>query len=239
MSPRRRIQCTAYSIGVGSICRYIPLSFFIKNTHPSILSHIQFSSLNTNVAACGPLFSDCCDCTGGTGFPPQKVPCNNTVGYENVFEQFGKWMKGTGCKRTIFQPNPTVMDCYRDNVFAKLSAENHGSWYSTLAQGYCGGAGASACTWRVVSVDKVVHRTCHVQVFGAEVAATAPSCFDNCGDQKANTSSPCWVNCFYKAALGPDAGTPGAPPSGLSIAALVAAWTKPFLPEAQGGCPAL
>ena len=89
----------------------------------------------------------------------------------------------------------------------------------------------------MVSVDKIVERECHVRVFGAAVAATAPGCFDDCGAQKTNTSSPCWVNCFYKAALGPEAGTPGGTPAGMSTTDLVAAWTKPFLPEAQGGCP--
>jgi len=177
----------------------------------------------------------CCDCTGGS-YPPQKVPCNDTLGYENVFEQFGKWM-GKGCKRTIFEPHPTAMDCYRGNLFSKLSAENHGSWYSSLAKGHCGGVGAEACAWRVVSVDKIVERSCHVRVFGATVAATAPGCFDDCGSQKTNTSSPCWVNCLYKAALGPDAGTPGGAVAGMSTTDLIAAWTKPFLPEAEGGCP--
>jgi hypothetical protein len=159
------------------------------------------------------------------------------VGYENVFETFGQFM-GKGCKPSIFNPHPTTMDCYRANVFNKLSAQDHGSWFSTLADGFCGGAGASACTWRVVSVDKIVQRTCHTSVFGAEVAATAPACFESCGNQKSNTSSPCWVDCFYKAALGPDGGTPGGAPGGMTTAALLEAWTKPFLPEAQGGCPA-
>lgn len=46
-----------------------------------------------------------------------------------------------------------------------------------------------------------------------------------------------WVNCLYKAALGPDAGTPGGAVAGMSTTDLIAAWTKPFLPEAEGGCP--
>ena len=36
---------------------------------------------------------------------------------------------GKGCKPSIFEPHPTAMDCYRDNIFGKLSAEDHGSWY--------------------------------------------------------------------------------------------------------------
>ena len=61
---------------------------------------------------------------------------------------------------------------------------------------------------------------------------------DGCGADKTNTSSPCWVDCFYKAALGPEAGRPGGAVAGMPMQQLVAAWQKPFLPEAEGGCPA-
>ena len=33
----------------------------------------------------------CCDCATDH-FPPKKVACNLTVGYENVFEKFGQFM---------------------------------------------------------------------------------------------------------------------------------------------------
>jgi len=178
----------------------------------------------------------CCRCNDMNHFPPKQVPCNATLGYENVYGTFGKWMHA-GCKRSIFRPNPTKADCYTSNVFSKLSAENPGNWYSSLDQGYCGNGTPNNCTWRVVSVDKIVQRECHTRVFGDAVAATAPGCFEDCGDQKNNVSSPCWVDCFYKAALGPDSGKPGGAVAGLSTAELVAAWQKPFLAEADGGCP--
>mgnify|MGYP004092004777 FL=1 len=73
--------------------------------------------------------------------------------------------------------------------------------------------------------------------FGKIVQASAPGCFDACGDQARNTSSPCWVDCFYKAALGPDSGRYGGAVAGMAMDDLVAAWEKPFLPEDQGGCP--
>jgi hypothetical protein len=41
----------------------------------------------------------------------------------------------------------------------------------------------------------------------------------------------------YKAALGPEAYKPGGHVAGLSVEQLQAAWLKPFLPEADGGCP--
>jgi hypothetical protein len=48
-----------------------------------------------------------------------------------------------------------------------------------------------------------------------------------------------WINCFYAAALGPDAGTPGGTVAGLPLQTLLDAWNRPFLPTAQGGCPPL
>ena len=52
-------------------------------------------------------------------------------------------------------------------------------------------------------------------------------------------SSPCWIGCFYSTALGPDAGTPGGAIAGVPLQTLLDAWNRPFLPEAEGGCPAL
>ena len=48
-------------------------------------------------------------------------------------------------------------------------------------------------------VEKIVSRECHTRVFGATVQATAPDCVASC-DQPHNVSSPCWTDCFYKAA---------------------------------------
>ena len=90
---------------------------------------------------------------------------------------------------------------------------------------------------RVVSVDKIVQRSCHTRVFGEVVHAHGdPACLDACGDQKTNVTSPCWVDCFYKAALGPDSDKPGGAVAGLSALELMQAWLKPFNPEADGGC---
>lgn len=115
-----------------------------------------------------------------------------------------------------------------------------GKWYSPLEKGRCGGKGGSRCTWRVVSVDKVVQRACHVRVFGEAVQASRAgdlSCLEACGAPKGNVSSPCWLDCLYQAALGPDAGLTGGEVAGLSLDELKAAWLKPFLPEVEGGCP--
>lgn len=175
----------------------------------------------------------CCGCVRPGGpHHYQPVPCNRTVGSERVYETMGRFIHG--CKS-----NASAVDCYTDNVFAKLTPQTPGIWYSTLQTGYCGNdaVGTGGCTWRVVAVDKVVKRACHTKVFGAAVGATAPACFDGCGDQRNNVTAPCWADCFYKAALGPDSGKPGGIVAGMSTSALEQAWVKPFLPEDQGGCP--
>lgn len=176
-----------------------------------------------------------CFCSTG-GFPGHEVPCNETNGRENLVDTFGNHSRGC----TWLSKKS---DCYESAVFSKLAGSTTPAyWYSHLASGYCDMPGhtGDTCTWRAVSVDKVVSRTCHSKVFGDAVHATQPpACLDSCGSQKTNSSSPCWVDCFYKAAVGPDSGKHGGKIGGMSFADLTAAWEKSFLPEEQGGCPAL
>ena len=183
-----------------------------------------------------------CDClaTGGAAsWPPKLRPCNTTVGFEEVYSLMGKGIGHKGCRRSPQLPSPTPAQCYVEGVFGKLTAADGGAWYSSLEAGFCGEEGGD-CTWRVASVDKIVSRSCHVRVFGEEVQrAGAPECLDACGKDRTNVTSPCWVSCLYKAALGPDAGHPDGKVGGLSLEALKQAWAKPFLGEESGGCPAL
>jgi len=181
----------------------------------------------------------CCFCDDPKHYG-RTVPCQKTLGKENLVDHFGGGSHHWGKCRPW---EPKYM-CYLRAVFSKLNTTSVTAlWYSSLASGYCGAPGADPdrCTWRVVSVDKIVSRECHARTFGNAVQATRPesACLDACGSQKTNTSSPCWTDCFYQAAVGPDAGTPGGAVKGLPLATLTDAWVKPFLPEAQGGCPAL
>ena len=49
----------------------------------------------------------CCDCFDAPSrLRHKKVPCNATLGFENLFESFGKLIK-PGCHRSILQPNPS------------------------------------------------------------------------------------------------------------------------------------
>ena len=182
----------------------------------------------------------CCDCYSQQHHGwPKPVQCNASVGYENVDATMGRYIGHDGCKRSLRHPFPSHADCYIEDLFTKLTPKEHGSWYSTLESGYCGKKGSS-CKWRLVSVDKIVRRDCHTRVFGDVVQARGEkACLQGCGPGQAhNVSSPCWVECFYKAALGPDSYKPGGAVQGMSMEELTAAWLKPFLPEAKGGCPA-
>jgi hypothetical protein len=138
---------------------------------------------------------------------------------------------GGGC-----QNHSGAADCYRFGAREKLTAREPGYWYSSLAE-------ETGRTWRVLSVDKIISRDCHTSTFGRLVLAHGdPACLEACAlAQRTNTSSPCWVDCFYRAALGPLADRPGGvtPTSGMDIDQLMEAWEKPFATEQEGGCPAL
>jgi|GEM_PF-4857334 len=178
----------------------------------------------------------CCFCDNPTDPHGPSIPCQDTVGRMSVYERFNS---------SICQANSTAAECYRAHAFEKLTPSNPGYWYSSLNKSYCGSMGRDAehaeCTWRVLSVDKIVTSACHVHVFGDVVQANGdPACLEGCGAQRYNQSSACWTDCFYKAALGADAGKPGGggPGKGMSLDDLVAAWEKPFGPIEEGGCPA-
>lgn len=172
----------------------------------------------------------CCYCQGTSR--SETVNCNNTLGHENVKEYFGRG--GKGCKS-----GSPEWECFLSNLPKKFTDQTPGSWYSSLDQGYCGSENVDNCTWRVVSVEKVVQKSCHNKVFFGAVEKKGSACFKACGSDKTNSSSPCWVNCFYSTVLGADAGKPGGQVAGMPLQSLIDAWLSPFDSEdpAKGGCP--
>ena len=179
----------------------------------------------------------CCACHTSPS-SHKVVPCNDTLGYMDVREYFRSIVKiGDTCQPNEYMPSPTTSDCYMQNSISKLTAADHGSWFSSIEHGFCD-AKHGACTWRVVSIDKIVRRECHTRVFGEMVQSRgAPECLDACGAQRTNITSPCWVDCFYKAALGRDAGKIGGATAGMTLEELKKAWMRPFQEERFGGCP--
>jgi len=98
---------------------------------------------------------------------------------------------------------------------------------------------SGSCSWRVTKVLKRVDKKCADRTMNQHVQAYIPECFQECGADSHNTSSLCWIRCFYKAVLGPQAATLPNATGGMSISALEEAWRKPFLSDdaSKGGCP--
>lgn len=177
-----------------------------------------------------------CDCGGFSGKPTQ---CGQPVGQENIATH----MAGRSCGQG--DPN---WACWHDSVAMKTG----GFWYSTTDTGYCGDGSSPApagCTWRVAEFVKRVNKSCSDNAIYNEVelvdkSSTKP-CFTQCGDSGVgptrNTSSPCWITCFYDTVLGPGAAEPHGKVTGMPLADLVAAWNVPFASSdpTKGGCAAL
>eukprot|EP01062_Namystynia_karyoxenos_P026325 TRINITY_DN20477_c0_g2_i1.p1 TRINITY_DN20477_c0_g2~~TRINITY_DN20477_c0_g2_i1.p1 ORF type:complete len:339 (+),score=82.73 TRINITY_DN20477_c0_g2_i1:79-1017(+) len=170
----------------------------------------------------------CCMCRS-PGSWNKTVPCGSSVGSEDA----GVFFSHIG--RHCSSDDPAYM-CYMTNLGRKYNG-TPAMWYSTLRSGYCPLASAGeSCSWRVLSVDKIINATCHKDMWYTAVEQQGSDCFSQCGPQR-NTSSTCWVNCFYETALGPGASRPGGPISGIPLEKMIGMWKAPF--EPHGGCPAL
>jgi hypothetical protein len=104
----------------------------------------------------------------------QDVPCNNTVGYWNLYDFFRS--EGFHCEEGMLEA-----ECWELNTMRKLSPDFPGAWYSTLAQGCATPTDPTPdCTWRVVSVDAIIQSDCHKRQFLDAVAAYNQTCFNAC-----------------------------------------------------------
>jgi hypothetical protein len=165
---------------------------------------------------------------------PGISPCGPAVGYENITEH----QAGRKCSKD--SPN---WECWRTKVGQKTG----GAWYSTTDNGYCGPSGQKSpnCTWRMVEVVKRVNKTCSDNSIYSVMEKYNSDCFTECSDSgtgsSRNTSSTCWITCFYDTILGPNSADPLTPISGIDLNILEAAWDLPFTSDdpAKGGCPAV
>lgn len=118
-------------------------------------------------------------------------------------------------------------------------------WYSP---------GPAPCTWKVAELVKRVSKKKKEEsildntiynVVDKVARSQNRSCFKSCDDsgvgRHRNTSSPCWIECFYGTVLGADADHHGGKVAGMPLADLVAAWSLPFASDdtTRGGCPAI
>jgi len=189
-----------------------------------------------------PVGGYCCYCSEYVhGHFPRTVPCNATVGYQNLKGHFGPaqmpWHHS--CSKDY--------DCWTSHAAAKLTDAHPGIWYSPLEAGDCSlhPDPSPNCTWAVHSVEKIVNATCQSDSFFAAVQRAAPAPFANCSSAatgKANASDACWIRAFYTAVLGPDASKPNDwKVTGIPIDDLIQFWSAPFESDdpAKGGCPGL
>jgi hypothetical protein len=141
-------------------------------------------------------------------------------------------------------PRPTrfqtaAFDYWNWNAAALLGNTTGGGglWYSLDAKN-------EGEYWRNATVVKAITADCHAQGLDSTVEQAGSACFDAC-EQPSNTSSACWIQCFFATALGPTSNTTfapdGGPPTGaMSVEALSKGWLQGFASDdvSQGGCPA-
>jgi len=177
----------------------------------------------------------CCYCDD---YREPQLPCNASVGYENTTMRFGQFVGHCKHASDIVEK----AECWRANSPAKMGGPLYsGGWYSPESTGCSDPLNPTDnCTWRVVSVDNVINRTCHRNQFFNAVREFNSTCFDAC--PSINNTDSCNIACFYGNVLGPDANVPGGTvnmTTGIPTPQLVDMWLSGFRPEAQGGCPRL
>jgi len=111
-----------------------------------------------------------------------------------------------------------------------------GFWYSTLEGGQCRDAADTNCTWRMVEAVQRINKTCHDDIILSAVEQSNPACFRGCTAR--SVTSPCWMDCYVRTVLGPDASTTGQP-GGLPREEVLEIWRRPFRDPGHGGCPRL
>lgn len=180
-----------------------------------------------------------CDCRDiSAGFPAPNKECAPKVGREFPEDFFG--VKGVGqfCK---VAPPGQPGNCWTGNAAGKMN----GTWYSPMTLGKCTEKDDKPCAWRLIEVTKTVTRDCHLNAWHTAVEKEMePGCLDKCTDSGAgaarNTSSKCWVQCWFETALGKGAGEwPLNTTGGMSVQKLKDAWLAPFMSDdpSKGGCP--
>ncbi|KAL3911369.1 MAG: hypothetical protein SGPRY_008721 [Prymnesium sp.] len=177
-------------------------------------------------------------CTCGSYFFPYACNEQRLVGRENISTAFRDF---NPCTWENWVKSPWI--CWGWGVFHQTG----GLWYSTTRAGWCDAPGSNplTCTWRA-TVQKIVNKTCSDDTIFTAVERydeAGDGCFKRCPSStvgnRRNTSDPCWIYCFYATVRGEKALLPGGHDVGMPLEKLDAAFQKPFLPEALGGCPSV
>jgi len=186
----------------------------------------QYGECNVCVNSTVPMTNPPEPCVDGTyhcrcgSFGSKDVKCTPNVGEENIADLFGRFPTRPGSPATSY---------WMKNLVERTG----GRWYSTFEAGECGSPLATGCYWRLVQTTKVINATCHSTSLRKQLETTGGPCFNACA-QPLNTSSSCYLGCYYTTLLGPDAGTTFPSTGGLGGPAITSLWTDAF-----DGCPSL
>eukprot|EP01044_Picomonas_judraskeda_P030425 COSAG03_NODE_10940_length_620_cov_1.126679_1_plen_182_part_01 len=153
--------------------------------------HGLYAECNVNETGHGtgpPVYTCLCHSDGSS-----NGLCNHSIGVQTVRSL--PWYR-------LPKPGSPAPDFWRYNLAQRIG----GQWWSTVGAvngvggGECtAGRGSPAgCTWRLVATVKVVGKACADRSMNAAVvkAGQGAGCFSRC-PQPTNTTSVCWVECFY------------------------------------------
>eukprot|EP00041_Stephanoeca_diplocostata_P012250 m.205354 g.205354 ORF g.205354 m.205354 type:complete len:381 (+) comp18873_c0_seq3:92-1234(+) len=168
----------------------------------------------------------------------QFIPANKTC------EIHGFTLKAKQCKGVAMAfKNPHLGACNCRRAFETVGREDidvalkylpgqhpaGGEWYSHPERGRCKNGqqlGDNNCTWRVVSVNKIIRAACMYQHLDGNVIKNDQSCFDKC-EKPYNVTSNCYLKCYSEST------------KSMTKEELAAPWDVAFKHDdvADGGCP--
>jgi hypothetical protein len=124
-----------------------------------------------------------------------------------------------------FAPNPYDGETSQ-RWESNLANRTGGLWYSALQEG-------EGKYWRLAETVKKVNASCMSVHWSQRLEKNAVGCFKGC-PQPTNSSSMCYIECFFEGLLGPDGGRMTPAVGGLTGEEIIGLWLDAF-----AACPAL
>mmetsp|Transcript_44727 Transcript_44727/g.87652 ORF Transcript_44727/g.87652 Transcript_44727/m.87652 type:complete len:295 (+) Transcript_44727:25-909(+) len=163
-------------------------------------------------------------CVCGKDFHHLTTKCPPTVGVEKPVTVFGRF--------PVFPWSPNY-EWWLRNLLDHLD----GFWYSTPKSGECTNSGTGPCYWRLVESKRRVLKSCQDKYIYNQISQKNPKCFNAC-PQPTNSTSTCFIECFFDTLLGPGSNHQNTTGAGLTQKQIVDLWTFPVQnDETKGGCP--
>lgn len=213
----------------GSRCRYLSPAYFDcsdKEVHAAerVVRKVEvtFSGNYSRYALCNAQKDAGDDACPADSYDCQ--PSDEVVGREEV------------AGGTSAAPTPGTRGRYNDEAdYWNYNTANTlgGYWYSLA-----GVNGASpAPSWSARTV-KSINSRCQQRWLYKRVQEVGADCFNGCASPT-NTTSECWIRCFYDTTLGSNSATSASPSGGLGGETIAQLWSAGFESEdpSVGGCP--